>query len=166
MQKLTLSVQHPTEPEPAPPMTPERKKLAQMEFVNFDAVLEYFPLKPFYLADYLIIYPNSDYEDEVEPLANQKRARGYRVTEMLVSDIGNTCNQIRSAIQAWEATRPSWRDTYALLIGDTDSIPLCTSHAATLALEPLMGAIRFPEQIRDDSSLSSSLSGACFNDTS
>ena len=127
VQKMTLTVEHPTDPIPAPPMTPERSKLARLVFDNFGSLGEYFPIKPKYVADYLIIYPNIDYEDEIDPLADQKRARGYRVTEMLVTDIGNTCTQIRSAIQAWEATRPSWRDTYVLLVGDTDQIPLCTS---------------------------------------
>ena len=127
VQEMTVTVEHPTDPIPAPPMTPERSKLARLAFDNFGSLGEYFPVKPKYLADYLIIYPNIDYEDEIDPLADQKRARGYRVTEMLVTDIGNTCTQIRSAIQAWEATRPSWRDAYVLLVGDTDQIPLCTS---------------------------------------
>ena len=127
VHKMNVTVQHPVDPEPAPGMTPERLKLARMEFDNFGMITEYFPIKPKYLADYLIIYPNEDYADEIDPFADQKRARGYRVTEMRVSDIGNTCTQIRGAIQAWEALRPNWRDAYVLLVGDTDTIPLCTS---------------------------------------
>ena len=127
VQKMVVTVQHPTEPEPAQGMTPERHKLARLKFKNFGAIGEYYPLAYKYRADFLIIYPNINYEDEIEPLADQKRARGYRVTEMLVSDIGATCTQIRSAIQAWEATRPAWRDAYVLLVGDTNTIPLCSS---------------------------------------
>ena len=124
---MMLTVHHNLDPIPTQPITPEREKLARNEFYNWHKVAEFFPIDYFYRADYLIIYPNDDYADEIAPLADQKRARGYRVTEMTVEDIGGTCRQIRAAIQAWEATRAAWRDTYALLVGDTDVIPLCTS---------------------------------------
>ncbi|MCU7880429.1 MAG: hypothetical protein KZQ66_02435 [Candidatus Thiodiazotropha sp. (ex Lucinoma aequizonata)] len=83
----------------------------------------------FYSADYLFIYPDSSYADEIQPLVDQKKARGFKVTEMNVADdIGaSTCSDIRNAIETWETAIPNWRDAYALLIGDTDVIPHCTS---------------------------------------
>ena len=126
---LQLHVRHPMEqPVPAEPITFDREKMARLEFANWEILEALFPIDRLRLrANFLIIYPNANYADEIEPFADQKRARGYSVTEMQVDEIGGTCEEIRAAIQAWELLVPIWRDTYALLVGDTDVLPLCTS---------------------------------------
>ena len=128
--KITYIVDHAGEEEEFEPITQERYKLAERTFLNWELLEPVFvPNFWFYSADYLFIYPDSSYADEIKPLVDQKKARGFKVTEMNVADdIGaSTCNDIRSAIQTWEAAVPSWRDAYTLLVGDTDVIPHCTS---------------------------------------
>ena len=127
-KRMTVRVLHPVKAATSEPMTLDREKIAKAEFLNWEAVSKYFPADfRFYAADFLIIYPNKDYADEIKPFADQKRARGYRVREMRANDIGTTCADFRLAIQNWESTVPAWRDAYALLVGDTDVIPLCVS---------------------------------------
>jgi len=127
-RQLEVHLSHPIEPKSSSPISFDREKLAKLAFSNWTSVQEFFPIDRLrFRANYLIIYPDASYSDEVEPLVDQKRARGYGVTEMRVDEIGGTCEQIRSAIQTWEASVPIWRDAYVLLVGDTDVIPLCTS---------------------------------------
>ena len=127
-RQLELHLNHPIEPRSASPISFDRERLAKLEFENWTAVQEYFPIDRLrFRANYLIIYPDATYSDEIEPLVDQKRARGYLVTEMRVDEIGGTCGEIRTAIQNWEALVAMWRDAYVLLVGDTDVIPLCTS---------------------------------------
>lgn len=122
------TVRHSGERLKLEPMTRERGRLAELTFLNWDAVRQDFPIQYlFYDAEFLILYPNAGYADELAPFVAQKRARGFRVKERTLDQIGSTCEQIRSAIAAWEAAVPAWRDAYALLVGDVDKIPLCTS---------------------------------------
>lgn len=119
---------HPGNRQEFKPMTRDRGRQAKLYFLNWPAVVAHFPINfVFYSAEFLIIYPDQSYADEIAPFANQKRARGFKVTEMTADDIGSTCAQIRSAIDTWEAAVPASRDAYALLVGDVDVIPLCTS---------------------------------------
>ncbi|WP_316367066.1 C25 family cysteine peptidase [Candidatus Thiodiazotropha sp. CDECU1] len=128
--KITYILDHDGDEEQFEPITQERFKLAELTFINWEILEPVFgPNLWFYTADYLFIYPDSSYADEIKPLVDQKKARGFKVTEMNVADdIGaSTCNTIRTAIQTWEAAIPFSRDAYALLVGDTDVIPHCTS---------------------------------------
>jgi hypothetical protein len=128
--KITYIVEHDGKVESFVPITQERFKLAERTFLNWELLGDIFIPNPwFYTADYLFIYPERSYADEIKPLVDQKKARGFKVTEMnLADDIGaSSCHDIRSAIQAWEAAIPFWRDAYALLVGDADVIPHCTS---------------------------------------
>jgi hypothetical protein len=128
--KVTYVVEHASDAEAFEPITQERYSLAAKRFLNWRSLEGTFvPNLKVYNADFLFIYPHSGYSDEIRPLVNQKRARGFKVTEMsLAEEIGaSSCNQIRSVIQTWEAAIPAWRDAYALLVGDTDVIPHCTS---------------------------------------
>lgn len=122
------TVRHAGERLELKPMTKERGRLAELAFLNWNAVRKDFPIEiNFYDAEFLILYPDAGYADELAPFAAQKWARGFRVTERTLDQIGSTCGQIRSAIAAWEAGVPAWRDAYALLVGDVDEIPLCTA---------------------------------------
>ncbi|MEW8316584.1 MAG: C25 family cysteine peptidase [Candidatus Thiodiazotropha endolucinida] len=128
--RITYRVEHDGRVEEFEPITQERDLMASKTFLNWQYLEEIFvPNFRFYTADFLFIYPDSSYADELKPLVDQKKARGFKVTEMNVADdIGaSTCNDIRNAINAWEAAIPGWRDAYTLLVGDTDTIPHCTS---------------------------------------
>lgn len=111
------------------PITQERYNLAAKTFINWDIIKDFKPNFNFYTASYLFVYQDSTFRDELLPLINQKKARGFKVTELTVDgDIGaRTCTAIRGAINAWEAAVPANHDAYALLVGDTNVIPLCTS---------------------------------------
>lgn len=128
--RITYVVEHGDQAEKFEPITQERDQLASKYFLNWEYLTEVFtPNLRFYTANYLFIYPDSAYADEIKPLVDQKKARGFKVTEMnVVDDIGaSTCTDIRNAINTWEAGVPFWHDAYTLLIGDTDVIPHCTS---------------------------------------
>ncbi|MCU7802733.1 MAG: hypothetical protein KZQ82_17615 [Candidatus Thiodiazotropha sp. (ex Lucinoma annulata)] len=128
--RITYIVEHDGAAEKFEPITQERDLMASKTFLNWQYLEQVFvPNFRFYTADYLFIYPDSSYADEIQPLVDQKKARGFKVTEMNVADdIGaSTCSDIRNAIETWEAAIPNWRDAYTLLIGDTDVIPHCTS---------------------------------------
>ncbi|MCR6653259.1 MAG: C25 family cysteine peptidase [Cellvibrionaceae bacterium] len=111
------------------PITQERYQLAAKTFLNWHVIGDFKANINFYTASYLFVYPDSSFRDELLPLINQKKARGFKVKELTVDgDIGaRTCTAIRNAIKAWEAAVPASHDAYALLVGDTDVIPLCTS---------------------------------------
>ncbi len=129
-RQTTYILEHGGNPEEFREMTQERYRLASEYFVNWPYLERTFvPNLRFYTASYLFIYPDSSYADEIKPLVDQKKTRGFLVTEMNVADdIGaSTCTDIRNAIIAWEAGVPYWHDAYALLIGDTDVVPHCTS---------------------------------------
>jgi len=128
--RITYIVDHEGTAERFEPITQERDQLASKYFINWEYMVEIFvPNFKFYTADFLFIYPDSSYADEIKPLVDQKKARGFKVTEMNVADdIGSsTCADIRSAINDWESHVPFWHDAYALLVGDTDVIPHCTA---------------------------------------
>ncbi len=108
-------------------ITPERERMAASRFYNWSEMREHFEVNwVLYTADYLIIYPEG-YGNELQPLIDQKKTRGFKVVEMTTSQTGNTCAGIRSAINTWAASVPLGHDLYCLLVGDTDEIPLCTA---------------------------------------
>ncbi|MCU7927110.1 MAG: hypothetical protein KZQ97_11800 [Candidatus Thiodiazotropha sp. (ex Dulcina madagascariensis)] len=128
--RITYIVEHGDRTEAFEPITQERDQLAAKYFLNWKHLEAVFvPNFKLYTASYLFIYPDSAYADEIKPLVDQKKARGFKVTEMNVADdIGaSTCTDIRNAIDTWEASVPFWHDAYALLVGDTNVIPHCTS---------------------------------------
>ena len=107
-------------------VTRHRNKLAAATFINHAAIEGSILVNAiFYEGDFLFIYP-AGYKDELQPLINQKKARGFRTTEYTTTTTGKTCAGIRTQIQAWYNSRLAHTDKYALLVGDTDQIPLCT----------------------------------------
>lgn len=106
------------------PMTRHRMRLAGSLFDNWPAVEEEFPQNTTrYLGEYLFIY-QAAYALAVRPLANQKRARGFHVTELYLEDIGSTDLEIESAMGDWIDGVPVEADAYALLIGDHAELPM------------------------------------------
>lgn len=124
-----LFIDHAGKPALYEPITQERYRLASNTFLNWSAISDFKANLLYYTASYLFVYPDSTFRDELLPLVNQKKARGFKVKELTVDgDIGaRNCNAIRGAINSWEASVPANHDAYALLVGDTDVIPLCTS---------------------------------------
>lgn len=137
--RITYIVEHDGDVERFKPITQERYGLAAKTFLNWELLGDIFtPNFKLYTADFLFIYPDSSYADEIKPLVDQKKARGFKVTEMTVADdiAAATCSDIRAAIQTWEAAIPAWHDAYALLVGDTDVIPHCTSPSGDQSDDP------------------------------
>lgn len=109
------------------PVTKERAVLASKTFLNWEVIGVYIPPNLiFYEADFLFVYP-SGYQTVLKPLVDQKKARGFAVTESVIATSGNTCSSVRTLIKNWYNSRPVWTDKYALLVGDTNVIPLCTA---------------------------------------
>jgi len=72
-------------------------------------------------ADYLIIVPDALY-DEVLPLADWKRRKGFLTRVLKMSEIGTTAADIKNTIQnAYETWTPA--PSYVLLVGDSDEVP-------------------------------------------
>ncbi len=76
------------------------------------------------LGDYLFVTPLG-FADAIEPLANQKRRRGYTVTVATIEDIGANCEDLQGYIAGWYAGGAVGRDRYVLLVGTPSHVPLC-----------------------------------------
>jgi hypothetical protein len=74
---------------------------------------------------YLIV-TSAKYVNELWPLIQQKTERGYRVsivtTESLATDFDHT--DVKDAISSWYGTCDNKWETYVLLIGDVDEMPM------------------------------------------
>lgn len=111
------------------PGTLEMDRFAASLFENWRFVEANFPPNAReFEANYLFVYPE-DFRAEIEPLIDQKKARGYQVSEVTIESTTGTCSGIRAAILNWHTSIPYWRDRYCLLVGDVDRIPLCDSPA-------------------------------------
>lgn len=109
------------------PITKERNLAASVKFANWNTISRFVGVNlQVFTGDFLFIYPVG-YDDELAPLITQKAARGFSVTQRTLAETGMTCASIRAAITAWYASRPAWRDKYAILVGDVAQIPLCTA---------------------------------------
>lgn len=125
--QVEVTFTYPGTPTPQPGISLEMDRIAVAIYKNWNGVAEYFaPNNQNFEADYLFVYPE-DLKPELQPLIDQKKARGYQVTELYVENMDGTCESIRDAIDTWLRGLPFWRDHYALLVGDVDVIPLCTS---------------------------------------
>ena len=126
---MRFSLLHAGTATPSAPITKERGRLAAKTFDNWPGVQSQFPINTItYTGNFLFIYP-VNFQDKLLPLINQKKARGFSVTELAIPWSGNTCESIRAAIAAWYANVPPERDKYMLLVGDDYTIPMCTSPA-------------------------------------
>ncbi len=78
-----------------------------------------------FAGDYLIITAPI-FREEIEPLADQKRRRGYAVRVVTTDETGVSCAGIKTYIADWWAGGDPTRDHYVLLVGDTNTVPTCT----------------------------------------
>lgn len=121
-------------------MTRDRSNLAKAAFLNWQVVDNLFDINfVFYEGDFLFIYPDG-YKNELQPLIDQKKARGFSTAEKTTVQTGNTCASIRAAIATWYNGRPAYSDKYILLVGDVNQIPLCTAPNGT-PTDDLYGSI-------------------------
>jgi hypothetical protein len=74
------------------------------------------------------------------PLVAQKWSRGFIVTELTTAETGSTCSGIRAAIKNWHDSSGGSGDYYAILVGDTNVIPLCTGPVAGTPTDDLYGS--------------------------
>jgi len=128
-----------------PTGTIEEAHLAATLFDNWKVVGHWFPSNGIhYDGQYLFLYPEAD-QTAIQPLVDQKKARGFKVTEYTLESVGNTCSEIRDAIKKWYNTSPIGYDHYALLVGDDADIPLCSSPqtkwAGNVPTDDLYGSI-------------------------
>ena len=108
-------------------ITQDRDRVAAVRFINWPAIADGILVnKIFFRADFLFLYPTG-YKNELQALIDQKKARGFNTYEITISSTGNTCASVRTLIQNWYNARFPWSDKYAILVGDTSVIPLCTA---------------------------------------
>jgi hypothetical protein len=109
-----------------PPTTPAQRKVVSHLIANWQSVGSSVVVDTrTYAGYYLIICPQA-YQQTLQPLADQKSARGLKVTERFVEDIGAACQSIRNAIGTWYNGTPKGAEHYCLLVGDVDEIPICS----------------------------------------
>jgi len=107
-------------------MTRHRARLANRLFRNWPVVDQFFPVDTTeYVGSFLFIYPAA-MADSIAALVEQKRERGFHVTEMTTESIGDDCWEFRGAIGNWHSAVEARGDAYCLLVGDHEDIPLCT----------------------------------------
>jgi hypothetical protein len=77
-----------------------------------------------YNGTYLFVCPTAWMQD-LKPLIDQKKTRGFAVSVVNVPLSGETCAQLRQSIQNWYAGTPQGADHYCLLVGGFGSTPYC-----------------------------------------
>lgn len=101
-----------------------------------------------YDAFYLVL-TDAQFLEEIEPLADQKRELGYRVTIRTTAEIGgSTETRLRAAVADWYADIQadigslwSFPDCYVLLVGDVNYVGICLDPEYGLASDYTLGSI-------------------------
>ncbi len=128
----TVTIAH-AGPSPITTLSVSRRtdRMNQLLLVNAPVVQGFRPpLIAFYSGRYLIVTAPL-YLEEIEPLAAQKRRRGYDVDVVTTIETGATCASIQDYIADWWALGNPGLDHYVLLVGDTDLLPTCVSENLT-----------------------------------
>jgi hypothetical protein len=107
------------------PVSRRQERQYQKTVANYTILEPYRPVQiAFFAGDYLII-TIPQWIAEVEPLAEQKRRRGYEVTVASTDETGTTCAEVQAYIADWWSAGDPGRDHYVLLVGDTNRIAVC-----------------------------------------
>lgn len=109
----------------APEIFREQADEAAATFANWAVIAKSIGVLQLFAGQFLFVYPPT-VAAEIAPLVAQKKARGFTVTELTTNATGNTCASIRAAIKGWYDASPKG-DHYAILVGDTGRVPLCTA---------------------------------------
>lgn len=109
-----------------PLTTPAQRNFASRLLANWQSVGSAVAVdNTTYSGYYLIITPQI-YQTSLQPLVDSKKARGLKVTELFVEDIGAACQNIRNAIATWYNPTPHAAEHYCLLVGDVSEVPICS----------------------------------------
>jgi hypothetical protein len=132
MRRFQVTIPHPGTGTPAShAITRRQARQHELLLANQPVVGAFWePRLDLYAGDYLFITGPS-FLEEIEPLAEQKRRRGYDVTVATTDETGSSCDEIKSYIANWWASGNPDRDHYVLLVGDTGAIPVCSSEDTT-----------------------------------
>ena len=114
----------------APEITRRRVRQASALFDNWGTVAPSYPGNPIHYNGYYLIICQNGWKPDLQPLIDQKSARGFWVTIDYVPGTGNTCDGIRGLIQTWYNGTPPEADHYCLLVGEPDVIPFCGAPVA------------------------------------
>jgi hypothetical protein len=112
---------------PYAPITKTKSDACAGLMANWSAIAPYLPADPVTYEGYFLFIYSSVYRAQLQPLIDQKKARGFHVHLETFGQTGNTCDSIRAAIKAWYDATPGTGDHFCFLVGDVDSIPMCTS---------------------------------------
>ncbi|HEX7077100.1 MAG TPA: C25 family cysteine peptidase [Candidatus Eisenbacteria bacterium] len=106
-------------------LTIEHANVASMAFLNWAAIEPGVSIdwNQFHGA-YLFVCPNA-WMPDLKQLIAEKKTRGFAVSVVNVPLSGETCGQLRQAIQSWYAATPAGFDHYCLLVGSSGSTPYC-----------------------------------------
>ncbi|MFO7652937.1 MAG: C25 family cysteine peptidase [Candidatus Krumholzibacteriia bacterium] len=125
IRDVTIVYAHGGTAQIAPAMTRHRARLSESRYDNWGVVESYFPWdRTEYIGSFLFVYAAA-LADSIQPLADQKRARGFYVTEWTTESIGTSCTAVRTAIGNWYDLVEHRGDCYVLLVGDRSAIDLC-----------------------------------------
>jgi len=130
-QHYQVTIAHPASPSSIlpPPLTRRQFHAIQRTIVNGSQIQVVPGVAAVFAGNYLIV-TDPAFVEEVEPLAEQKRSRGYSVTVATTEagEAGNTCASIRDYIHDWWPLGSS--DAYVLLVGDVAQVPKCLDENA------------------------------------
>ncbi len=122
---LRVTVFHSGTATTSPAMTKHRFAIAQVYYINWGEVDEFYPFETVvYNGDYLFVVGDGLSSAKIQPLVNQKKARGFHTTTVSLAG-SHSCEAVRDIITNWYNETPPERDHYCLLVGDVDRIPLC-----------------------------------------
>ena len=121
----TVTMMHAGSHPPTTVVTTRRKaQLYTHAVANAPVISAYRPPNVVtYMGEYLIIC-GPTFEDEIQPLARQKRLRGYTTLVVTTLEAGDSCDEIRAYITDWWNDK-AWADHYVLLVGDMGEIGTC-----------------------------------------
>jgi hypothetical protein len=132
MRRYQVTIPHPGTGVPdSHQITRRQARQHELLLANQPVVQAFWqPQLDLYAGDYLFVtWPT--FIEEIEPLAEQKRRRGYDVTIATTDQTGSTCAEIKDYIADWWSNGNPDRDHYVLLVGDTWAIPVCSSEDTT-----------------------------------
>lgn len=124
---LRLEYDHDGVVQVSPEITRPNSLLAAHLFDNWGVVGPSYPMNPVHYNGYYLIICQNFWKSNLQPLIDQKSARGFWVDIDYISGTGNTCQSIRNLIQTWWNSTPHEADHYCLLVGEPDVIPMCSA---------------------------------------
>lgn len=126
---LRVGYYAPVAPAPQPPITKDRAALASITFENWPGMGPWFDTnEDGFHARYLVVI-HDVYLPTMQTFIDKKEQQGFQVEVLSLNDFPGQlqCFQLRGAIDDWYQQGDPSFDHYALLVDDTDNLPLCTA---------------------------------------